>query len=370
MERTSPRPAGSYATGAATDVFRRWRALAWAGRNPRPLAVILDGAALTIIVATFLGIGHPDFNFHMVWVILALSAFLFGLKDTALRIVIATTALVLYVLAYRTGIVNVQLDLIEWPLMFVIAVIVAIMAEWRNATGRHYAALYRSASDRLMTTQEAQRSRLALDLHDGVGQTLTALGLTLDGIDADGAGQRSSRVAHARRLVAVAIDETRDVAERLRPARLDSVGLTAAIKNLAAHAGIPVRVEVPSGLIARERLDADTTVAVFRIVQEALGNAARHAGAKRAIVTVARRGPSLAIDVVDDGHGFDVKAASADGLGLAGMRERGAMIGADLVVQSSKRGTLVRLTLPLSAGVAQLNGRGRTPEPDAGPEQP
>ena len=118
-----------------------------------------------------------------------------------------------------------DLDLKEWPLMAVIAVLVAVMADRVLVKGRRYAALYRAASDRLLTAQEDERRRLAYDLHDGVGQTLTALALTLNAAETALANPQESGAAgmadvhRAREMAGLALEDVRGVAMRLRPAR-------------------------------------------------------------------------------------------------------------------------------------------------------
>src|SRR3990172_12818755 len=110
--------------------------------------------------------------------------------------------------------------------MFVIAVLVAGMADRRAATARLYEALFRRASDRLLTVQEDERARLARELHDGVGQTMTALSLTLDAVSGGGASDDSrARIATARQLAEEALADTRELANRLPPAPLAPAGL-------------------------------------------------------------------------------------------------------------------------------------------------
>ncbi|MDQ2935215.1 MAG: sensor histidine kinase [Chloroflexota bacterium] len=356
------RQVGAQTDGVGPGELRQWRALAWATEHPGIGSILLDGGVLAIIVAAFLGFGDPDFDFHLLWVLLAAHAFVFGLWSTLVRIFVATTALVLYSRAYEAGLVHLELDLAAWPLMFVVAVIVAVMAEWRTAAGLRYAHLYRLTSDRLLTANEDERGRLALDLHDGVGQTLAALGLTLEAAGTAPLQERPELILRARELVAVATSETRDVAERLRPIRLDGIGLAATIHRLAAQAGMPVRVSVASNRADGRDLDPEVAVSAFRVVQEALGNAARHAHASGVSIALSRRGQTLTIDVIDDGRGFNVGEAGVRGLGVAGMRERAAMIGATLSLRSAPgAGTRVRLSVPVGPPVTAGN---ETADPD------
>ena len=207
--------------------------------HPLRLQLLLDGAFIALALATFAQVWDPDILFHGIWVVLTLEAFLFGLRVSAVRIALAMVLLVAYfALGASTGPSDpgfAELDLAEWPLMVVIAVVVAVMADRVASTGRRYAELYRRASDRLLTAQEDERKRLGRDLHDGVGQTLTAIVLTLDAAESTlWAGELApsamarSGIGRAQELAAIALDETRDVAYRLRPARFVETGLVAA----------------------------------------------------------------------------------------------------------------------------------------------
>jgi signal transduction histidine kinase len=336
----------------------------WLAGQPSWLQAALDLSGLLVVALTFAQAGDPDFLFHVVWVVLAIEAFVFGLRVTALRITVATAFLIAYELAVEAKLVVAGAPLAplefsiwpvsEWPLMVVISIIVAVMADRLAETGRRYAALYRRANDRLLSAQEQERRRLARDLHDGVGQTLTALTLTLDAAESLlwAGPQRPpeharAAIRRAQELAAAALEETRGVAFQLRPARLHETGLVAAIQELARMAGRRVDVVAEPALIRLGLLAADAEVEAYRIVQEALGNALRHAAADRIAIEIGRAGERLVVRVVDDGVGFD--PSRAEGLGLPGMRERAAAIGAVLAVASRPgHGTTVTLSIPLS----------------------
>ena len=183
---------------------------------------------------------------------------------------------------------------------------------------------------------------------DGVGQVLTALTLTLDAASGPiGPRARAQRVGAARRMAATALGEVRHLAHRMRPARLEERGLTAAIRDLAGQSGFPVRVHVDPAA-ASLSLEPNVTVGVYRIVQEALANAARHSGAPVAHVSVSERAGFLEVVVADDGRGFDPGATIDPGIGLAGMYERAELLGGRLAIQSAAgRGTRISLDLPL-----------------------
>ncbi len=319
-------------------------------RSPRVLQAGLDLAMIVVIAGGYLQLGHPDVMFHIVWVFLALHAFVFGLRSTLVRIGLATAALIGYAVFNRLGVLATELDLIEWPLMFVIALVVAVMADRVRTTSQRYAQLYRLAQDRLLTAQEAERSRLSLDLHDGVGQILSALAMTLEVAAQSRPGTDADRAAleRARRLAAVATDETRNVALRLRPPRIERVGLAAAIGELARGTGLPVEVR-GNAVTAIQIVEPDVAVGIYRVVQEALANVARHAKATAVVVDMSIEGAEFFVSVKDDGCGFDVNDVEGKGLGLAGIRERAAMAHGNVDISSAPgAGTTIVVRVPLA----------------------
>jgi two-component system sensor histidine kinase UhpB len=248
-----------------------------------------------------------------------------------------------------------ELDLAEWPLMGVIALLVAVMADRVATTSRRYAELYRRASDRLITAQEDERARLGMDLHDGVGQTLTAMVLTLDAAESQlwaGPHQPSTLgqtgMRRAQELAAIALDETHDVAYQLRPARFAESGLVSAVKRLATTAGLPVVVTADPRLDRTGVLSPDDEMTVYRVIQEALSNAVRYADANQIRFDLTTDGRVLTVRVSDDGIGFDLEQQADRGLGLAGMRERALVMNATLDIETSPgRGTVIVLRVPM-----------------------
>jgi signal transduction histidine kinase len=333
---------------AAERALHRW--FDRPGGLSRGAQLALDLAAVGFALMILAQVGPPEFLFHAIFVVLVVHAFLFGLTDTLWRIGIVSVALIAYASAPVLGVPVQPMELTEWPLMFVIAVLVAWMADRRAAAARLYASLFRRASDRLLAVQEDERRRLARELHDGVGQTLTALTLTLDSVAAAPTPREAeARLASARRLGEDALLETHDVAERLRPARLERIGLAAAIRGLGERVDLPVRVRVGPGAGEAGLLDPGPAGEVYRIVQETLTNAARHSGAPEAHVELSADGGRLRVSVEDRGTGFDVAGARESGLGLAGMRERAALLGAELRIESAPgEGTRVVLEVPVS----------------------
>lgn len=217
----------------------------------------------------------------------------------------------------------------------------------------------RDLLSRIIGAQEAERARVARDLHDEIGQSLTSvlLGqrLVLDALEAHGEdlAEAQDRAEEVRQLVADALVEVRRLAFELRPIVLDDVGLIAAVRRLAADlaerygfdAGIVI-----DGLGEDTRLDPEVETVVYRVVQEALTNVARHAAASRAQISFTVAGPLLLADVVDDGVGFDASLDRRErSLGLTGMAERAGLVDGQVEINSEPgRGTTVHLEVPVA----------------------
>jgi signal transduction histidine kinase len=208
----------------------------------------------------------------------------------------------------------------------------------------------RDAVRRVVEAQELERARLARELHDETGQALTSILLGLKSLE-DRVESDDGRTAAAelRELVVSTLQNVRRLAVELRPAALDDFGLLPAIERLRdtveEQGGLSVDVQSPLG---DERLPSDTETALYRIVQEALINVLKHAAATRVTVRLTRGDKNVALVVQDDGKGFDPSAARDGGLSLVGMRERVALLGGRLTIESSEGGgTLLRAEVPL-----------------------
>ncbi len=205
------------------------------------------------------------------------------------------------------------------------------------------------ALERAIAAQETERRRLALELHDETGQELTSILLGLRAVEeAATAEERSAALADVRELAVQTLQNVRRLAVELRPKALDDFGLVSALERLAESFGerTGMRVDVQAaGLEARLPDSVETTL--YRVVQEALTNVVKHAQAERVSIVLARKG-SFAIAVVeDDGRGFD-PAVGNGGIGLVGMRERLALIGGRLEVETGPgAGTTIVAEAPL-----------------------
>jgi two-component system, NarL family, sensor histidine kinase UhpB len=211
-------------------------------------------------------------------------------------------------------------------------------------------------SRQILRAQEDERFRLARELHDEAAQALTSLLVHLRLLErAHDPTEAQKRVQELRELTAHALEDVRRVALDLRPTILDDLGLGSALEwrvdELNKRAGMSAKVTVV-GL--EERLASDVALALYRVAQESLSNASRHAKAQHVEVTLTRLPSQIVLEVTDDGVGFNPTAAPAEdghrGLGLLGMRERMRMIGGELTIVSAPgRGTQVRAQAPISS---------------------
>ncbi len=224
-----------------------------------------------------------------------------------------------------------------------------------HAGEQHFKQLARS----VWRVQEDERRRLARDLHDGIGQQLTALKHRLDALvsSVDGAGDPANPLHQALDICDSAIQETRALSRLLRPQILDDLGLEAALNWLARHSAESggFEVEVDAGKLPA--IDGDLSTLIFRVAQEALTNVLKHAHAKHVVIRLAQRQDEwLQFLIVDDGLGCDVDAAFAkasDGhsTGLASMRERVRLFGGRFtIVSRPDEGMQLRVLIPLSQG--------------------
>lgn len=198
---------------------------------------------------------------------------------------------------------------------------------------------------RALSAQERERHRIARELHDEVGQTLTAVLLQLKRVADRAPEDLREEVGQAQEATRAGLDEIRRIARRLRPGVLEELGLVSALRSLAteftAH-GLTVRHRFPADL---PPLTEESELVLYRVAQEGLTNTARHSGADRADIELrSRGGHGVELVVRDNGKGI---GDSPEGAGLRGMRERALLVGAELsVVPGAGGGTEVRLGVP------------------------
>ncbi|MEM5315226.1 PAS domain-containing protein [Paraburkholderia sp. JHI869] len=215
----------------------------------------------------------------------------------------------------------------------------------------------------LQSIREAERTRISRELHDELGQLLSGLRLGLNYLETQAGDPESAQAAHVhmlKELVDATMDAVHRIASDLRPAVLDELGLHAALEwlteSFVQRNSLPCELHVEMSGTQANGLDTERSTAIFRIVQEALTNAARHARALRVVVEVDMRGDDCLLAITDDGCGMDTsRAANGTSLGLLGMRERALMLGGQLSVRSRPgHGTTVSARIPLH-GVAMAD---------------
>ncbi len=246
----------------------------------------------------------------------------------------------------------------------------AIISNYRDVTDRKLAETrlveseeqYRVASERLrqlssglLHLQETERRKLALELHDEIGQLLTAVQMNVESARrTEDPVDNATRLEESSRMIARLMDEVRSISLELRPSMLDQFGLASALRwytdQQARRADLKCELRTN---VDDDRFDAEVEITCFRLVQEALTNVLRHAHATSVVVELKKADGKLLITVSDDGKGFEVmrtqqKPRTESGLGLVGMKERANLIGGDFeIISSNSRGTIVRATIPL-----------------------
>lgn len=197
----------------------------------------------------------------------------------------------------------------------------------------------------MLAAQEAERRRIAQELHDEVGQTLTAVLLELKGVADRLPESAREDLREVQETTRVSLDEIRRIARRLRPGQLEERGLCSAVKSLVdevpPRAGLTVKALVDPNL---PDLSHDAELVIYRVAQESLTNTVRHAGASKAVLSLRRTPQGVTLRVSDNGIGL---ADSVEGAGIRGMRERALLIGANFSISSGEDGgTEVRLDVP------------------------
>lgn len=234
----------------------------------------------------------------------------------------------------------------------------ALVVLARDVTERRQAeATRRRLLDQVLRAQEEERKRIARELHDGIGQSLTTLFVGMHTVAQAATLEEAQQQAKRMATVAAAtLDEVRRMSQNLRPAVLDDLGLHAALERFLANYtslhGIEVDLLAPD--LARSRLDSAIETSLYRVVQEALTNVARHAQARSVNIVLTRDARSIQAIIEDDGKGFDpaeVPGPEQGGshMGLTGMGERVQLLGGTIKIESSAgNGTTIYIQIPLS----------------------
>lgn len=203
----------------------------------------------------------------------------------------------------------------------------------------------RNSVRRSLAAQEAERKRVAQELHDEIGQTLTAVTLQLGRLARVVPEDVRPDLEEARETARGSLEEVRTISKRLRPEALDDLGLPSALgvltDRLSEQTGIGIERRIGAGL---PPLQPEIELVIYRVAQEALTNAVRHANPHQMVLSLTEHGDEVLLTVTDDGSGID---GAQPGAGIQGMRERALMIGADIdLTAPASGGTQVRLRAP------------------------
>jgi PAS domain S-box-containing protein len=239
--------------------------------------------------------------------------------------------------------------------------------EERNAEVFRQSVQLRELSRRLLQTQDDERRRIARELHDSAGQTLTILGINLARLAIDAkqnAPQLSKLASESQSLAQHLSQEIRTTSYLLHPPLLDEEGLNPALdwylQGLKERSGMDIRLKIPSDF---GRLPREMELVVFRLVQECITNVHRHSGSKSAVVRLSRGKDKVTVEVQDHGRGIspermaELQSRNA-GVGIRGMRERVRQFEGELNIETSEVGTKVCVTLPAPARAAATSGSG------------
>jgi signal transduction histidine kinase len=207
----------------------------------------------------------------------------------------------------------------------------------------------------VITAQDEERSRIARELHDSTAQSLTAIVLQLSAAARDArTPEIAERLSDVKEMAGLALEEVRTLSHRVHPRVLDDLGLVAAVRWLARQARDSADVEITVDALGdTERIPAQVASVLYRVAQEALTNAVRHAAPTSVALTVRADADTATLEVSDDGRGFDIAEAEArrPGMGLFSMRERVSLVDGRLDLTSAPgSGTRVVAKVPLTAG--------------------
>jgi len=210
----------------------------------------------------------------------------------------------------------------------------------------------RDSARRALLVQEGERRRVARELHDEVGQTLTGVMLQVEGLAGTIPDEFREQLDELRETARQGTEEVRRIARQLRPEALEDLGLQSALAALATAFGEQAKVPIERKLDHGPPLSEEQELVVYRVAQEALTNVARHAGASKVELRLRRTDEQVVLAVRDDGRGLP-SAALPSSHGIRGMRERAMLIGAQLtIIGPPDGGTEVKLAIPLDPGPA------------------
>lgn len=229
----------------------------------------------------------------------------------------------------------------------------------------------RSLPQRIIKAQEAERSRIARELHDGINQLIASVKMRLRRVEdslPDLKPAAREILARCDRLLVKVLEENRRIAHNLRPTELDNLGLAAACSNFCNEIQLRTNLKFQCRLTSpSQRLQPMVELNLFRIVQEAINNIEKHARAKLVKLRIHIQGDSVVLKIQDDGHGFDAETLKLGkkmrhGLGLTNMRERALSLDGTCEIKSvPRRGTTISVRVPLTVVQRGLNPKRERP---------
>ena len=330
-------------------------------------ALLLVGAALllTLLVWTFVRpLSSPLFL-----VAIMIAAWRSGLRAGVFATLLSGVIIDYFFISPRYQLGGGAADLVRLAVFTLEGVVICWLVAWRTDAAeeiRNSREHLQALSLRQQTLREEERKRIALEIHDELGQALTGLKMEIHLLnrqikaikDCEETTAASERIEDLLRLSDGAVQTVRRIATELRPPILDDLGLAAAIEwqaqEFARRTGLSC---VVSTNVETERLDSDLATAVFRVFQETLTNIIRHAEANTITVNLKKSDRKLVLRVEDDGKGIqetetengDGNGGAAQSLGILGMHERARLVGGELeVFGGAENGTVVLLTAPIN----------------------
>jgi signal transduction histidine kinase len=201
----------------------------------------------------------------------------------------------------------------------------------------------------LMRAQDEERRRIARELHDSTGQVLAALGMNIGLMEKQSSEVNLPKFEECRELIGLATSEIRNLSYLLHPPLMDEAGLVSAVREyasgFAARSGLSIQVEIEETI---GRLDSDREMALFRVIQESLGNVYRHSGSATATINLYRLGADIVLEISDQGQGLPAEMGGAPkfGVGITSMQERLRQIGGTFQIETGEAGTKVTALLP------------------------
>jgi two-component system, NarL family, sensor histidine kinase UhpB len=226
---------------------------------------------------------------------------------------------------------------------------IAALAQAFNEMVERLESERRESARQALRVLEGERRRIARELHDEVGQTLTGVMLQIEALAAEIPPESREQLEELRETARRGAEDVRRIARQLRPEALEDLGLRSALAALASAFEEHARVRVDRRLEATDALSEDEELVVYRVAQEALTNVARHAGASRVDLSLEQREDQVVLTVTDDGRGL-APGTLPSANGIRGMRERAMLIGGRITIQgASGSGTQVRLAVAARA---------------------